>query len=293
MVVAQPYIALIQRPAYRFPTHQLTLLDPVIGARANTPTPMTEPAVPARTFDRAEVEAILLEAARLDEARGPERSSPLARVSGDALTLGEIERAAAEVGISRAAVSAASLHIGLRATHATPRVHVVQEIPGSLSPDALERLADEVRTRIPSARVRVTAEGLEVESGKTAGEPGSLLVKIRSKGAMTTLSVWSAAPVLTRGALAAVAAVGAPAALFPVVASAGGVWPALASALALGAVGVAAGTGIGVAANRWRIARWHERAADAVITIGTSVSALVAEHVRPPVVDPTRDSSED
>src|SRR5687768_11841147 len=76
------------------------------------------------THDRAElvspnlrprrVESILLEAARLDEARGAEhRSVALAPTHDDALTLGDIERAAAEAGISRGAVSAASLRVAL------------------------------------------------------------------------------------------------------------------------------------------------------------------------------------
>ena len=240
---------------------------------------------PSRTFARADVERILVEAARLDDAHGAESSgaessgAALARVGGDGLTLADIERAAAEVGISRAAVSAAALGVTLRTAGATPRVHVVHEIPGSLSPDALERLADEVRTRIPSARLRATAEGIEVESGKAEGEPGSLLVKIRSRGNATTLSVWSAAPVLTRGHLAMVALIGVPQILFPVVASSGGQWPAIASGLALAALGVTGAGGVGVAVNRWRMTRWHERAADTVGTIAATAEALVAKDV--------------
>ena len=160
----------------------------------------------------------------------------------------------------------------------------MHEIDGSLSPAALERLADDLRTRIPAARVRAAADGIDVEVGKGEGEPGSLLVKVRAKGDATTLSAWSAAPALTRGDLAAVAVVGAPAALFPVVASSGGVWPAIASALAIGAVGLAVGTGVGVAANRWRIARWQQRAADAVITIASCVESHTVERVAPSIV---------
>ena len=145
---------------------------------------MTEPSSSPRTFDRAEVESILLEAARLDEARGAEhRSVALVPTADDALTLGDIERAAAEVGISRGAVSAASLRVALRAAHAAaPRAHVVHEIAGSLSAESLETIADEVRTRVPTSRVQVTRDGIEVALGKADGEPGSLLVKIRSRG---------------------------------------------------------------------------------------------------------------
>ena len=232
------------------------------------------------TFSRSQVESILLEAARLDETRrGESANVALARVGGDGLALADIERAAAEAGISRAAVSAAALRVSLRAADATPRVHVVHEIVGSLSPEALERLADEVRTRIPASRVRSTREGIDVEIGKPEGEPGSLLVKIRSKGNATTLSVWSAAPVLSRGDLAMAGLVGMPPLLFPVVAASGGEWPALASALALAATGVVGGTGVGVAVNRWRIARWHSRTADTVVTIAARAEALVGEHI--------------
>jgi hypothetical protein len=254
---------------------------------------MTTPHLPVRTYDRAEVESILLEAARLDEMRGSEPRRMASPVSGgDGLTLADVERAAAEAGISRGAVSAASLRVALREATDAPRTHVVHEIAGSLPPAALERLADDLRTRIPASRVRATADGIDVEVGKGEGEPGSLLVKVRAKGDATTLSAWSVAPALTRGDLAAVAVVGAPAALFPVVASSGGVWPALASALAIGAVGLAAGTGIGVAANRWRTARWQQRAADAVITIASCVGSHTLERVAAPIVDPIQELGE-
>ena len=234
---------------------------------------MTEPSSPPRTFDRAEVESILLEAARLDEARGTEHRhlAPAPRPGDDALTLGEIERAAAEVGISRGAVSAASLRVALREAHAgAPRAHVVHEIAGTLSAEALETIADEVRTRVTTSRVQVTPDGIEVALGKADGEPGSLLVKIRSRGGRTTVSMWSAAPVSNRADLAGVAMLGAPAFVFPAVAISGGVWPTLGSVLALAAGGVVAATGLGVAASRWRVTRWQERITDAVMTIVSS-----------------------
>jgi hypothetical protein len=233
---------------------------------------MTEPSSSPRTFDRAEVESILLEAARLDEARGAEHRSVALAPTDDALTLSDIERAAAEAGISRGAVSAASLRVALRAAHAAaPRAHVVHEIAASLSDEALETIADEVRTRVPMSRVQVTRDGIEVALGKQNGEPGSLLVKIRSRGGDTTLSVWSAAPSLSGGDVASLSVLGVPAVLFPVVATSGGSWPALASALALAAGGIAAAAGIGVAASRWRVTRWQERITAAVMTIASSV----------------------
>jgi hypothetical protein len=234
---------------------------------------MTEPSSSPRAYDRTEVESILLEAARLDEARGSEhRSVTLARTDDDALTLGDIERAAAEAGISRGAVSAASLRVALRAAHAAAaRAHVVHEISGSLSADALERVADEVRTRVPSSRVRLMPDGIEVALGKAEGEPGSLLVKIRSGGGSTTLSVWSAAPSLGAGDIASLGVLGVPAFLFPVVATSGGSWPALASALGLAAGGFASAVGLGIAGNRWRVSRWQERITEAVMAIASSV----------------------
>ena len=237
---------------------------------------MTEPSSSPRTYNRADVELILLEAARLDEARGAEhRNVALARTDDDTLTLGEIERAAAEAGISRGAVSAASLRVALRGLHAAaPRAHVMHEIAGSLSADMLETVADEVRTRVPSSRVRLTPDGIEVALGKADGEPGSLLVKIRSRGGDTTLSVWSMAPSLSGGDLAGLGTLGVPAFLFPVVATSGGSWPALASGLALAAGGFATAAGLGAVASRWRVARWQERVTEAVMAVAASVEGL-------------------
>ena len=200
------------------------------------------------------------------------RSVALSRTGDDALTLDDIERAAAEAGISRGAVSAASLRVALRAAHAAaPRAHVVHEIAGSLSAESLEAIADEVRTRVPTSRVQVMGDGIEVALGKPDGEPGSLLVRIRSRGGTTTLSVWSAAPSLSGGDVASLSVLGVPAVLFPVVATSGGSWPALGSALALAAGGIAAAAGLGVAASRWRVTRWQEHITEAVTAIAASV----------------------
>lgn len=231
----------------------------------------------ARTFDRAEAESILLEAARLDEARRSDpQSTAIVLADASALTMADLERAAAEVGIGRAAVSAAALRMALRsATSASPRVHAVHEIVGSASADALERIADDVRTHVPLANVRVTANEVEVELGRPNGEPGSLLVKVRARDGATTISVWSAAPALTRTDVAGAAVLGVPALLFPVVASAGGAWT-LASTIALAVGGLVVGSGIGFGASRWRVERWNERTADAVQAIVASVERQVA-----------------
>jgi hypothetical protein len=250
---------------------------------------MSDRTSPPRRFDRAEVESILLEAARLDEARGSDaRSTMVVRAGDEALTLGEIERAAAEVGISQAAVSHAALRVVLRsASAAAPRVNAVREITGALPADALERIADDLRTELPSARTRVTAEEIDVELGRANGEPGSLLVKLRARAESSMLSVWSAAPSLSRGEVAGLAAFFVPPALLPVVAVAGGTWPALAStvAYALGALGV--GAGAGLALSRWRIGRWNTRVEAAV----SAIVASVERHATRRVVAPTTDVS--
>ena len=227
---------------------------------------------------RSQVETILLEAARLDDAHAPEPSDvDLARVASHGLTLGDIERSAGEVGISRSAVSTAALRVALREAHAaSTRAHVVREISGELTAEAREQLADAIRTRVSPSTVRATADGVDVEIGKTNGEPGSLLVQVRSKRGATTISVWSAAPVLTSGDIAGCAALGVPAFLFPIVAASSGQWPDLAAALAVGGAGALAGTGVGIAMKRRMLERWRARVEEAVTSIATSTSGLVA-----------------
>jgi hypothetical protein len=231
------------------------------------------------TFARAQIESILLDAARLDDARGAESPGvALARMGNGDLTLAEVERAAAEVGISRAAVSIAALRLALRDAHAaSPRAHGEQEIAGELSGEARERLADAIRTRVSPSTVRTTADGVDVEIGKGNGEPGSLLVQVRSKGGATTISVWSASPVLSGGDIASGAALGVPAFLFPIVAASSGQWPALAAAVALGGAGALAGTGVAIAVKRRMFERWRARVEEAVTAIATSASGLVGE----------------
>ena len=231
------------------------------------------------TFPRSQVESILHEAARLDDASGAESpSAALTRVAADAFTLGDIERAAAEVGISRSAVSIAALRLALRDAHAgAARAHVVHEIAGELTDEARERLADAIRTTVAPSTVRTTADGVDVAIGKGNGEPGSLLVQVRSKRGATTISVWSAAPILSKGDIASCAALGVPAFLFPIVAASSGQWPALAAAVAVGGAGALAGTGVGMAVKRRLHERWRARVEEAVTSIATSASRLVSE----------------
>ena len=235
---------------------------------------MTEPSSSPRTFDRAEVESILLEAARLDESRGAEhRSVALARTGDDALTLGDIERAAAEAGISRGAVSAASLRVALRAAHAAaPRAHVVHEIAGSLSAEALEsdcRRGTDPGAVVARADSRRTASRWRWARRTASPDPSSR----RSDPEAAARRCRCGAPRPYRAAPTSppLAMLGAPVFVFPAVAVSGGVWPALASVLALAAGGVVTGAGLGVAASRLRVTRWQERITEAVMAIASSV----------------------
>ena len=240
---------------------------------------------PERTFDRREVDALLQEAARIDDARSSDHAIvSLPRVGDDGLTLAEIERAAGEVGISRAAVSIASLLLNLRASlRGTARAQLTHEIPGELGDDERDRLTGDIRTLVSPSIIRATPDGLDVEIGKGGGEPGSLLVQIRSKRGSTTISMWSSAPAMSTGDVASLASLGVPAFLFPVVATSGGNWPALAAAAGLAVAGLATGTGIALAAKRWRLERWNDRVERAVMSIAASVSAQSRERVAGPV----------
>ena len=242
----------------------------------------------SRTFDREEVAQILREAARIDDSdAAPAASASLGVVSDGGLTLAEIERAASEVGIARSAVSTASLRIALRAVQAgTNRSHLVHEVPGTLSDERLDQLVSDIRAFVGPSTVRRTPDGVEVEIGKPGGQPGSLLVQVRTRAGSTTVSLWSAAPELSVGDLASCATLGVPAFLFPVVAVSGGQWPAIASATTLAAIGAAAGAGIGLAANRWRMDRWRARVERVVMPIAARTSALaVAREAGPSVSD--------
>jgi hypothetical protein len=244
-----------------------------------------------RTYDRDEVALILREAAQLDEhAITATASATSAEVGADGLTLAEIERAAAEVGIARSAVAAASLSVAMRAAHAgTDRVHVVHEIAGELTRDAYERLVSEIRTLAAPSDLRRTADGLEFEVGKPNGAPGSLLVQLRSNDGVTTMELWSHAPMLTTGDLATCGLLGIPAGLFPVVAMSGGQWPALGVALALGTAGAAAGTGIGAMVRRWKLDRWRAQLERIVVPLSARVSELAAGHGARTISETPRD----
>jgi hypothetical protein len=240
---------------------------------------MSETPPAARTFDRAEVALILREAAQLDEHGGAAVPSAVPTESGaDGLTLAEIERAAAEVGIARSAVATASLSVALRRAHVgTDRVHLVHEVAGELTRDACERLVSEIRTLAAPSDLRRTPDGLEFELGKPNGAPGSLLLQIRSTDGVTTIELWSHAPALTSGDIAGCGLLGIPAALFPVVATSGGQWPAIGAALALGTAGAAVGTGIGAIVRRRKLDRWRTQLESIVVPLTARVSELASE----------------
>jgi len=249
---------------------------------------MSETPRAGRTFDREEVALILRDAAQLDQPdMVPLPGAAPSDAGEDGLTLAEIEAAAAAVGIGRSAVTAAWMRQALRDAHGdSGHTHLAHELAGELSKDAYERLAGEVRTLAAPSAIRRTADGLELDVGAPAGGPGSLTVQIRSSGGVTTLSLWSNAPVMTRGDIASCGLFGMPAFLFPVVAVSSGQWPAVGAVAALAAAGAAAGAGIGVGVRRWRIDRWHERVERAVVPIALRVSELIAAASAPAPAPP-------
>ena len=238
---------------------------------------MSETPREGRTFDRDEVALILRDAAQLDQPDVVEVPGTTRAPEGeDGLTLAEIERAAAAVGIGRSAVTAAWMRQALRdAPDEGGRTHLTHELPGELSNDAYERLAGEVRTLAAPSAIRRTADGLELDVGAAAGGPGSLTIRIRSTEGVTTLSLWSNAPVMSGGDVASLGLLGMPLFVFPVVAASGGQWPAVGVVAALGAAGAAVGTGLGAVARRWRINRWRERVERAVVPIALRVAELI------------------
>jgi hypothetical protein len=231
-----------------------------------------------RTFDRDEVALILRDAAQLDTPGVEASSSELpSTTASDGLTLGEIERAASAVGISRASVTAAWLRRGLLSARGEDgRLHVSHALAGELTTADYERLIGDIRTVAGEATIRRLADGVEVEVGAPVGAPGTLTMQVRSEGGSTTLSFWTRAPVLTAGDTVGWAILGIPPVMFPVLAASGGHWHAVGSIMVslLGTV-VGAATGVGV--NRWRRARWQERVEGIVVPIALRMSELIAE----------------
>lgn len=225
------------------------------------------PATPAeeRTFDREEVALILREAAAIEPRSA---ALPAGAAAGDGLTLQEIERAAAEVGITRNAVAAASLRVALRSAHAGgARHHSAHRIAGTLDGASWDALASELRARTSPANVRCTADGLDFELPRTSGDPAALLVQMREGAGTVSIEIWSEAPRSGRGDLVGYAAIGAPALLFPVVAVSAGQWPALGLATALGSAGAAAGAALGLAFQRWQRDRWRARLEQIIVPL--------------------------
>ncbi len=207
-----------------------------------------------RTYDRHEVELILRAAVQLDDPQSP---API--IGRDGLTLAEIQDAGSQAGIDPKAIAAATLSVALESAHANDhRLHHVHLIAGELQGDALDQLADHIRGAMPCGRVRRSDGALDVEMSKGSGALGRLIVSVRSKRGATSISIWSDAPHLSVGDIVASAAVGIPLALFPVVASSGGQWPALGGIAALAALGSAVGAGAALGWQRIATARWRK-----------------------------------
>jgi hypothetical protein len=232
----------------------------------------------ARTFDREEVALILRDAAQLDTPGVDVPSGEVPQESaGDGLTLAEIARAAAAVGISPAAVTAAWLRRSLVSMRgADGRVHVSHEVAGELTVSDYERLIGDVRTIAGEATIRRIADGVEMDVGEPVGGPGSLTMHVRSAGGVTTLSFWTRAPVLTAGDTVGWALLGIPPVLFPLVAATGGHWQLLGTA-AVSLLGTVVGAASGVGVNRWRRTRWLERVEGIVVPITLRLSELIAQ----------------
>lgn len=228
-------------------------------------------------FTRDQAALILHEAAR-SEPSALQRAAPRMTSGDDHLSLGELQRAAHEVGIAPRAVATASLRVALRSAQAgTGRVHHVHEVEGELTERGWEQLGAQLRTLVTPSDVRRTAEGLELELKKSDSEPGSLLVQIRSAHGATLVSLWSEAPRSKHGELVAFGMIGVPTALFPVVAVSAGQWPSLLPAAALASAGAAIGTALGALWQRQRAARWQARVEQIVMPVAALVAELTDE----------------
>jgi hypothetical protein len=230
-----------------------------------------------RTFDRDEVALILRDAAQLDTPGAEASSGELpSTTASDGLTLGEIERAASAVGISRASVTAAWLRRSLLTTGEDGRVHVSHSLAGELTTSDYERLIGDIRMVAGQATIRRLADGVEVEVGAPVGAAGTLTMQVRSEGGSTALSFWTRAPVLTAGDTVGWALLGIPPVMFPVLAVSGGHWH-VAGSIMVSLLGTMVGAATGVGVNRWRRTRWQERVEGIVVPIALRISELIAE----------------
>jgi hypothetical protein len=236
---------------------------------------MSDPSPTGRTFDREEVALILREAAqRTDTPDAVAAGASLMDGGSERLTLTEIERAAAEVGIARSAVVAASLSVALRGAHiGTERFHVLHEFAGELSEDALDRIVSELRSQISPSSMSRTGDGLDFEVGSANGAPGSLLVQLRSKRGATTMELWSRAPSAGVADLVGWGFLGVCTSVFTAVASVGGHWHAPEVSVVASA-GAAMGAGVGAGVQQWRLRRWRADLARIIVPLSARIAAL-------------------
>lgn len=222
-----------------------------------------------RRYDHDEVDQILRTASTAD------RPEPTALIPhGDGLTLAEIQQVAAQAGIDRDAVASASVGLALDARLGeTHRLHFEHALPGTLDAGSLDRIADGIRARMHGVEVRRSENALEFEVTKKGGELGRLLVNVRSRDDVTTLSVWSDAPHMSLSELVLCGLVGAPVVLFPVVAVSQGQWPAAGLFAGLAALGIAGGSGAALLWQHWAAARWRTR----VLALVSPIVADVVE----------------
>jgi hypothetical protein len=227
-----------------------------------------------RRYDRDEVDRILRTATRMEQ-------DPIV-ADRDHLTLSEIQEIGSQAGIDPRDIATATLSVALEpATAGGRRTQHVHVVPGELRGAAWDRLVDDLRGGLVGSIVSRSTSALEVEIDKESGELGKLVVSIRSANGVTTVSIWSDAPHLTVTRILSFGLLGAPAALFPVVASAGGQWPSASIVAAIAAAGIAAGTGATVGLQRWARARWQKRVSELLTAIVAKVTRLAVAETLP------------
>jgi hypothetical protein len=190
------------------------------------------------------------------------------------LTLGEIQQIAGEVGISHAAVEAASHTVAAPARIPPFRFHDVRSLPGTVPEQAWDRLAGELRAVVGvKGTITRTAEGLDLDLRE--GELGAVLVSVRSARESTSISLWSETSKSRDAAvggsvlgLAGSAGLAANAPGAAVLAAAGVVGVG-----ALLAAGLGVGLGVGVGVWRLLVLRWRRRVVDLQAQIVDRVAA--------------------
>ncbi|MEO5816260.1 MAG: hypothetical protein ABIT20_13375 [Gemmatimonadaceae bacterium] len=225
-----------------------------------------------RRYDRREVDLILRTASQMDPLPAATQQH-----DHDDLTLAEIQDIGSQAGIDRNDIATATLTVAVEsARHDRRRLHHVHVVDGELREDAWNVLVDNLRSAVEISVVSRSTGALEVEMDDPNGEIGRMRLGIRSTNGSTTISIWSDAPHRSTIQILSLGLLGISVTLFPVVASAGGQWPSVGVVAALGAAGVAIGSGVAVGWRRWATARWQKRVTSVMTSIVTQVTRSVS-----------------